>query len=155
MKSFLFTNIMAGILLASFFYTDSYVNAYDIPKITIAENSEKDNETKQDITEGPVLDDNYIFIASYKGLNFYLDLYSIKIKKNTPNKRIWSQFIFPIGPNVTSINAKSKLQTFFFDGHNAYNSKHKNNLIDEVQEEEDRAFLWNCFKVGYQNAFNK
>lgn len=160
MKNILFKILMASVLLlASFFYNQVIVFAYDIPKVITEEilndnvpnkNNESDNKT-----DSPILDNNYIFVGCYKNLNFYLDIYSIKIKKNSPNKRTWSQFIFPIGSNVTSKNSKSQKQIFHFDGKNAYNSRHKNNLIDEISDENDKVFIKNCFKVGYHYAFNK
>ena len=104
--------------------------------------------------EGPVIDKNYVFVGEYKGLKFYLDRYSIKVKKNETGKQSWSQFIFPIGANVTPENAKSRSQKFFFDGQHAYNSNHAKKMIDNIKNEEDKLFLLKCFEVGYQNAFN-
>jgi len=164
MKKYLFLILMASVILANFFYINNKVYAYDIPQIINEENidnnsknnisSNSENNKENNKNDSMVIDNNYVFIGCYKGLNYYLDVYSIKIKKNTPNKQSWSQFIFPIGSNVTAKNSKSQKQNFFFDGYNAYNSNHKNNLISEISDEEDRIFILNCFKTGYQYAFN-
>ena len=164
MKKYLFLILMASVILANFFYINNKVYAYDIPKIINEEdidNDKKDNTSsnsedskKNNKIDTSVIDNNYKFIGCYKGLNYYLDVYSIKIKKNTPNKQSWSQFIFPIGSNVTAKNSQSQKQNFFFDGNNAYNSNHKSNLINEITDEEDRIFILNCFQIGYKYAFN-
>ena len=153
--------ILAGVMLASFFLIDNVANAYDLPEIKIEKpkkstknktTTEKNDKTKKSV---PLMDKNYIFIGKYKGMNYYLDRYSIKIKKNKSNTRSWTQFIFPIGVEVKPINSRSTLQKFFFDGESAYNSTRKKNLIDEIENEEDKNFLMNCFKIGYQTAFDE
>ncbi len=148
------------IVLACFFCVNSVTNAYDLPKVIINETSkENESESKeiqnQKSQEVPVTDKNYIFIGSYKSLSYYLDCYSIKIKKNNSTVRSWSQFIFPIGANIMPSNSRSKAQKFYFDGKNAYNSNHNKNKINDIQSEEDREFMFKCFKVGYEAAFKE
>lgn len=157
MSKLLMKKLMAGIVLANFFYSNDIAVAYDLPKVKVEKiETEEDSVTnKKTFDESNlIIDKNYIFIGNYKGLDYYLDFYSIKIKKNKPNKQVWSQFIFPIGPNVKPPNSRSKSQKFYFDGVNAYNSTRKNNLIEDLEDEEDRTFLLNCFEIGYQYAFD-
>ena len=149
---------MANIIIANFFCPNTSF-AYDLPKIVIDNQDEtaddNSNKSNANAEETPVIDKNYIFIGEYKGLKYYLDCYSIKIKKNKADCQSWSQFIFPIGANVISKNAKSTMQKFIFDGTNAYNSTHKSNKIDDIKDVEDKEFLYQCFKVGYNYAFKQ
>ena len=151
-----FKILMANIIIANFFCPNT-IFAYDLPKIVIDDQSETidDDSNKSNTKETPVIDNNYIFIGEYKGLKYYLDRYSIKIKKNKTDHKSWSQFIFPIGANVISKNSKSTIQKFTFDGINAYNSMRKSNKIDEIKDVEDKEFLYKCFKVGYNYAFKQ
>ena len=146
-------------MLAGFFCSISTASAYDLPVIKAEEpkaTDDKANDPKaKKKTDYPMTDKNYVLIGEYKGFKYYLDRYSLKVKKNKSGRRVWSQFIFPIGANVPSINSGSTLQKFFFDGKNAYNSTRKKYLIDEIEDETDREFLKACFKVGYQYAFNE
>ena len=145
-------------MLANFFYVNP-TYSYDLPKVKEEKNIENfkndDTVSENEQDDTPIIDKNYIFIDEYKGLKFYLDCYSIKIKKNKIGKLSWSQFIFPIGSNVTPSNSKSLSQKFFFDGKHAYNSSHAKNMIDDIENEEDRRFLLKCFEIGYQNIYNK
>ena len=145
---------MAGLVLANFFCVNT-ISAYDLPKIKIDTSDKYSNDNKNTKTETPMTDKNYIFIDEYKGFKYYLDLYSIKVKKNKTDLQSWSQFIFPIGSYITPANAKSTLQKFCFDGNDFYNSTHRKNKIEEIENDEDREFLLKCFKIGYYHAFNK
>ena len=106
-----------------------------------------------DSTERMLADKNLVFVGIYKGNLYFLDRYSIKIKKNTAAEKSWQQMIFPIGENISSKNTVATLQKFYTDGENNFNStKAKNNLAD-VEDADDQNFLQECFKVGYHYAF--
>ena len=170
-------DILASIILACFFCTGAVANAYDLPKIKIEkpkkdpkksedkqkedisqkdDNSENNSDkNKKDKPDVPMTDKNYVLIGEYKGFKYYLDKYSIKIKTNKNGVRKWSQFIFPIGSNVTPINAKSTLQKFSFENGRSYNSFRKTNELDKIEDAEIKEFLSKCFEVGYKAAFEK
>jgi|GEM_PF-1910175 len=98
-------------------------------------------------------DKNLVFVGIYKGNLYFLDRYSIKIKKNTVAEKSWQQMIFPIGEKISPKNTTATQQKFYTDGENFFNSaKAKNNLAD-VEDDEDKKFLQECFKVGYYYAF--
>lgn len=100
-------------------------------------------------------DKNRVFIAFYKGNAYFLDKYSVEVKSDARGKRSWTQRIFPIGKNVTPKNAVATGQSFFFDGRNFFNSTGTSNPIANVKDLEDKAFLQECFKVGYYFAFGE
>ena len=100
-------------------------------------------------------DDNYIFVAFYKDQAYFLDKRSLRIKKDADGVQSWQQFIFPIGPKVLPINAKSTKQKFCFDGKNIYNSFSQKNNLTGVENDEEKIFLEECFEVGYFYTFGK
>ena len=100
-------------------------------------------------------DKNRVFIAFYKGNAYFLDKYSVEVKKDERGNRSWTQRIFPIGESVTPKNAVATEQNFFFDGKNYFNATGATNPIAKVPDEEDRIFLQECFEVGYYFAFGE
>ena len=100
-------------------------------------------------------DKNLIFVGIYKGYFYFLNRYTIEIKKNSDGAKVWTQKIFPVGEKIYSKNLKATDQTFFTDGKNIFNSeKAKNNLAD-IENLEDKKFLQECFEVGYFYAFGE
>lgn len=100
-------------------------------------------------------DKNLIFVGFYKDNLYFLDRYSIKIKKNTATEKSWQQMIFPVGAKISAQNTQATLQKFYTDGENMFNStKARKNLAD-VENEDDKKFLQECFKVGYYYTFNE
>ena len=136
-------------ILAAFFY--AHALAYDLPKPPI--------EPIEPIENAPTVveptDKNYIYVGRYNGLDYFLDEYSIEVKKNNGSARSWTQMIFPIGENVPSKLSRSTLQTFYTDGETAYNASRKKNPIDAIENDDERKFLMRCFEVGYENAFDE
>ena len=101
------------------------------------------------------LDKNFVFIGFYNDAPYFLDKYSIKIKKNSDAAQIWEQNIFPISRKYSPRNATSTHQKFCLRDGKFYNSiKAKDSLADLV-DETDRNFLEECFKVGYYFAFGE
>ncbi len=128
MKKFLGL-LTVSMMFAAFFY--STTAAYDVP------------------------DKNYIYVARYNGMDYFLDSYSVKVTKDKPSARSWTQFVFPIGEDVPKKLARSIEQTFYTDGETAYNSSHAKNPIDAIADAEDREFMRRCFEVGYEYAFGE
>jgi len=100
-------------------------------------------------------DKNRVFIAFYKGSAYFLDKYSVKVKKNSADVQTWTQRIFPLGQNITPKNSRSTEQKFCYDGKNFFNALNKNNSIEAVADDEDKKFLRECFRVGYYFAFGE
>ena len=100
-------------------------------------------------------DKNYIFIAFYNGAPFFLDKYSIKIKKNSDGVKIWEQKIFPISKDYSPRNAKATTQRFYFADGKIFNSTKEKDALAEVPDETDKIFLTECFKVGHYFAFGE
>ena len=115
-------------------------------KSLLAENENLPASSKERINR----DKNLVFVAFYNGKAYFLDRYSIKIKKNSDTEKSWQQRIFPIGRNISSENTKATLQTFYTDGKNFFNAS-----ISAAPNDEDKKFLAECFKVGYYYAFKK
>lgn len=138
--------ITVSFILTAFFYAQAF--AYELPK-PVEETVEETTNTVEPT------DKNYVYIGRYNGMDYFLDKYSIKIKKDDGSARSWTQFIFPIGENVPPEASRSTEQTFFTDGEIAYNSGRRKNPIDQIQNEVDRQFMMKCFSVGYENAFNE
>ena len=120
-------------------------------KLLLAENKSLPASSKERINR----DKNLVFVAFYKGNAYFLDKYSIKIEKNNSEKQSWKQHIFPIGKGISAQNSKFTKQNFCFQGEGFYNSMKAKNKISEIEDEEDRNFLEECFKVGYYYAFKK
>ena len=182
-----FKTFIGTIIVGLIFFTNNFVEAYDLPKIIIekeknsAKKVEQEKKTvfKSDWSEFEIFeqkikklleeneslpadsperitnDKNNVFIAYYKGNMYFLDRYSIQVKKNSPNAQSWTQHIFPIGKKLSGKNSASTSQTFYTDGENFYNSSRRKNNLSEVENEEDKIFLQECFKVGYCYAFQK
>lgn len=168
-----------GALVALIFFSGT-VEAYDLPKVkadkkvsaeakkilrsdwTSAEEFER--KIRAALAEGDLAagspvritaDKNHIFVGFYGGNAYFLDKYSIKVKKNSAARRSWSQRIFPIGAGVSAKNSKATAQDFSADAGGIYNSHGRSNKISAVGNEDDRAFLTECFKVGYFYAFGE
>ena len=100
-------------------------------------------------------DSNYVVIAFYNDAPYFLDKYSIKIKKNSDAARVWEQKIFPISKNYSPKNATATPQKFCLTDGKFYNSTKDKDALSEIADETDRAFLEECFKVGYYFAFGE
>jgi len=99
-------------------------------------------------------DKNYVFIAFYNNAPYFLDKYSIKIKKNS-DAQSWEQNIFPISKNFSPQNATSTPQKFCLKDGKFFNSLKSKDALSDLVNEQDRNFLEECFKVGYYFAFGK
>ncbi|MBR1647148.1 MAG: hypothetical protein IJ685_10280 [Selenomonadaceae bacterium] len=106
-------------------------------------------------------DKNYVFVAFYNDIPFFLDRYSIKIRETADGTKVWEQKIFPISKKLTPTNATATHQKFCFaDGKffNALKVNAKDNDkydLAKVENEADKIFLQACFKVGYRFAFGE
>lgn len=175
------SKILAGMLIVGVIFTGT-VEAYDLPKIKDDKKISSDNkkpffssdwesmtlfedklkiliaENKNLLPSSPErvsYDKNRVFIAFYKGNAYFLDKYSLQVKSESEGGQSWTQRIFPIGQNISPKNSVSTEQRFYFDGKNYYNDLNKNNPIDAMNDAEGRAFLAECFKVGYYFAFGQ
>lgn len=101
------------------------------------------------------LDKNFVFIAFYNDAPYFLDKYSIKIKKNSDGVQIWEQNIFPISKDFSPRNATSTHQNFCLKDGKIFNSKKEKDALSDLTDETDRNFLEECFKVGYYFAFGE
>jgi len=172
-------------LLMIFFMLSGAVQAYDLPKfkqdkkVTKTVEQEKGPMLKSDwksaelfeqkikarLASGKELspadparspaDKNYVFIAFYNGAPFFLDKYSITIRKNSDGKKVWEQKIFPISPKYSNNNAKATHQKFCLADGKFYNSTKEKDALSDVANEKDRNFLQECFKIGYYFAFGE
>lgn len=100
-------------------------------------------------------DKNLVFVAFYKDMAYFLDIYSIKIIKDNEKERIFEQHIFPVGSKVSSKNARVTVQKFRLEDRKIYNSSRRKNNLENVEDAEDKIFLEECFKVGYYYAFKE
>ena len=100
-------------------------------------------------------DKNYVFVAFYNGAPFFLDKYSIKVKKNSDGMKVWEQKIFPISKDYSPRNATATAQKFCLANGKIFNSTKEKDALAEVTNETDRVFLEECFKVGYYFAFGE
>jgi hypothetical protein len=118
-------------------------------KSLLAKNENLPASSKERINK----DKNLIFVAFYKGNAYFLDKYSIEVKKNTSDKKSWKQHIFPIGKGISPNNSKYTMQRFCLQDGEIYNSLRRNDKISKIENIEDKKFLEECFKVGYYYAF--
>ena len=100
-------------------------------------------------------DKNLVFVAFYKGNAYFLDRYSIKVSQNTADQKSWQQHIFPISKKLSAQNSKFTKQKFSVQDGEFYNSLKKKDKISDIEDEDDRNFLAECFKVGYYYAFKE
>ena len=100
-------------------------------------------------------DKNYIFVAFYNDAPYFLDKYSLKIRRNDDGTQVWEQKIFPITKKFSPKNAKAVTQRFCLADGKFYNSTQAKDALSELQDETARAFLEECFKVGYRFAFGR
>ena len=120
--------ITAGLMLAAFFCAQAF--AYDLPQ-PVDERVEGASSTAEPI------DKNYVYIGRYNGLDYFLDKFSLEIKKDNGSARSWTQYIFPIGEKVPPSASRSTVQKFFTDGESAYNSLHRRNPLDRIENEKN------------------
>lgn len=120
-------------------------------KSLLAENENLPASSKERINR----DKNLVFVAFYNGKAYFLDRYSIKIKKNTAEIKSWKQHIFPIGKGISPKNSVATQQRFSLQDDIFYNSLSKKAEISAAENDEDKKFLAECFKVGYYYAFKK
>lgn len=179
----MFKKISAAALLITLLISSSAANAYDLPKIkpdkkisTTAEQKGgpmlKSDWTSADLFEQTLkarlatgeplapddparvaADKNFVFIAFYNDAPYFLDKYSIKIRKNVDGTQVWQQKIFPITKNFSPKNAKATQQTFSLTGGKFYNSSGTKDALADLENAADKFFLEECFRVGYHYAF--
>ena len=170
-------------LLATFLLFNGAAHAYDLPKlkpdkeVTASAEPKKGSMLKSDwsgadlfeqqirarLESGERLapddparvatDPNYIFIAFRDGAPYFLDKYSIKIRKNSDGTKVWEQKIFPITKKFSPRNAVATNQRFCLADGKFYNAFKKKNALADLSDEADRIFLEECFRVGYYFAF--
>ena len=173
------SRILLGTVLIGFIFFTTTAQAYDLPKIVqnsktetapigssdwastelffrkiksvLAENENLPAASPERINK----DKNLIFIAFYKGSAYFLDKFSLKIKKRNAEKQSWEQHIFPIGSGISPQNSKYTQQKFCLQAGDFFNSLKNNNPISAVENDEDKKFLAECFKVGYYYAFKR
>ncbi len=117
----------------------------------LAENPNLPASSPARVTE----DKNLIFIAYYKGNAYFLDKYSLKVARNSRERRTWSQHIFPIGEGISPQNSRATKQKFNTEAGEIYNSRGRSDKISKAKTDADRIFLEECFKVGYYYAFGE
>ena len=115
----------------------------------------EEGELSASSSERIAADKNLIFVGIYKGNFYFLDRYSIEIKKNSETEKSWSQKIFPVGEKIYSKNLTATVQKFSTDTKKFFNSAKFKNELDEIENLEDRNFLRECFKVGCYYAFGE
>ena len=177
--------ISVAILAAMFFFGGNVAQAYDLPKIkpdkkvtTSAEQKKApmlksdwksaelfEQQIRAKLSSGERLaandparvanDPNYIFIAFRDGAPYFLDKYSIKVRKNSDGAKVWEQKIFPITKNFSPSNATATNQKFCLTDGKFYNAFKAKNALSDLADETDRIFLEECFKVGYYFAFGR
>lgn len=111
-------------------------------------------ELKPDDPARVPTDKNYVFVAFYNDAPYFLDKYSIKVRKNAA-AQVWEQNIFPITQKFSPRNATSTHQKFCLRGGRAFNSTKAKDALADVADEADRNFLRECFRVGYYFAFGE
>lgn len=99
-------------------------------------------------------DKNFIFVAFYNDVPYFLDKYSIRIRRND-DAQVWEQKIFPITKKFSPKNAKAINQRFCLADGKFYNSTETKDALSDLEDETARMFLEECFKVGYQFAFGR
>lgn len=100
-------------------------------------------------------DKNFVFVAFLNDAPYFLDKYSIKIRRNDDGTQVWEQKIFPITKKFSPRNAKAVTQRFCLADGKFYNSTKAKDALSDVPTETDKIFLTECFKVGYYFAFGK
>ena len=115
----------------------------------------EEGELSASSSERIAADKNLIFVGIYKDNFYFLDRYSIEIKKNSETEKSWSQKIFPVGEKIYSKNLTATVQKFSTDTKKFFNSAKFKNELDEIENLEDRNFLRECFKVGCYYAFGE
>ena len=100
-------------------------------------------------------DKNYVFIAYYNDAPFFLDKYSIKVKKNSDGAKVWEQQIFPISKNYSPKNATATSQKFCLANGKFFNSTKEKDALADLTNEADKKFLEECFRIGYYFAFGE
>ena len=172
--------LLSSVALLGFIFFTNTAYAYDLPKIL----PDKENVEKAPIGasdwEGAEIfeqkmkllleknenlpassplrinrDKNLVFVAFYKGNAYFLDRYSVKIEKNNSTKKSWRQHIFPVGEKLSPKNSVYTMQNFCLQNGEFYNSLRQRDRISALDNDEDRKFLMECFKVGYYYAFKK
>ncbi len=175
---------ISAALLIAFLITGNAAQAYDLPKLKpdkkISQTAKQKKPMLKSDWQGAELfeqmikarlaggkelapddparvpaDRNYVFIAFYNGAPYFLDKYSIKVRKKADGVRVWEQKIFPITKNFSPKNATSTQQRFCLADGKFFNSTKAKDAISEAANEADRIFLQECFKIGYYFAFGE
>ena len=172
-------------LLITFLLSGNVTQAYDLPqlkpdkKISRNAKSEKKTMLKSDWQDAELFeqkikvrlasgekippndparvpsDQNYVFVGFYNDAPYFLDKYSIKIKKNSATAKVWEQKIFPISQKFSPQNATSTHQRFCLQDGKIFNSSKAKDALADMTNEADKNFLQECFKVGYYFAFGE
>ncbi len=100
-------------------------------------------------------DPNFVFVAFYNDAPYFLDKYSVKVRKKSDGTQVWEQNIFPITKNFSPQNAKATHQKFCLADGKFYNSTKTKDALADLTNEADRIFLTECFTVGYHFVFGQ
>ena len=172
-------------MLAALLLSGSTVQAYDLPKlkpdkkVTAKVEQKKTPMLKSDRKDAEILegklraltadgkqlspddpvrvaaDKNFVFVAFYNDAPYFLDKYSIKIRKNDDGSQVWEQKIFPITKKFSPKNSTATHQKFCLANGKFYNSTKPADALADITNETDKNFLTECFKVGYLFAFGR
>ena len=176
---------ISAVLAVSLLLSSGAAQAYDLPKlkpdkkVSAAAEQKKGPVLKSDWTSAELFertirarlatgeklspadparlaaDKNYVFVAFYNGAPFFLDKYSIKVKKNSDGVKVWEQKIFPISKDYSPRNATATTQKFYLADGKVFNSTKEKFSLAEMTDEADKNFLTECFKVGHYFAFGE
>ena len=175
---------ISAALLISFLAYGNAAQAYDLPKLkpdkkisqtakqkppmlksdwqgaelfeqTIKARLKSGRELEPDDPARVPTDKNYVFVAFYNDAPYFLDKYSIKVRKRADGVRVWEQNIFPITKKFSPRNATSTHQKFCLADGKFFNSTKAKDALSEATDEADRIFLHECFKIGYYFAFGE
>lgn len=175
--------ISAAALLIVFLFTGGEAMAYDLPKlkpdkkVTTTAQQKKGPTLKSDWTSAELFeqkirtrlasgkplapddptrvaaDPNFVFVAFYNDTPYFLDRYSVKIRKTKDGAQVWEQNIFPISKKISAANSAATHQTFRLADGKFYNSSKSKDALADVANDTDKNFLNECAKVGYHFAF--
>lgn len=98
-------------------------------------------------------DKNFVFVAFYKDIPYFLDRYSVKARKTKDGSQVWEQKLFPISKKISAKNSVAIRQTFRFSDGKIFNSSKTKDAIIDVADDADRIFLAECARVGHHFAF--
>lgn len=171
--------ISAATLLITFLLSGGEALAYDLPKIKPDKKistEKKGPMLKSDWTSAELFeqkirarlatgdiapddpvrvaqDPNFVFVAFYDDVPYFLDRYSVKVHKTKDGSQVWEQNLFAISKKISAKNSVALRQTFRLADGKFFNSSKNKDALANVANEADRTFLEECAKVGYHFAF--